>query len=86
MANRARTVIEQEILQIDSAISSLLTGERLKVLRVGSGDFARLYQEHDINLSELYKVRQALYEELATVTEEVKTFNFGGLVPMVGRK
>ncbi len=86
MVTRTSVVIEAEITTINAAIASLLNGEKLKVLRVGSGDFARLYQEHDLSLTELYKVRQSLYDELAVLTETVKTFNFGGFVTMVGRK
>ena len=86
---RTKAVIEEEITTINAAIASLLRSDRLKVLRVGSGDFARLYQEHDLNLTELYKIRKSLYDELAGLEGEVVTaaaFKLGGFVPMVGRK
>jgi hypothetical protein len=83
---RTVTVIEQEITTINAAIAEILSGNKLKVLRVGSGDFARLYQEHDLNLTELYKIRQSLYDELAVADNTPKSFNLGGFVPMVGRK
>jgi hypothetical protein len=83
---RTQVVIEEEIRTIDAAIATLLSGNKLKVLKVGSGDFARQYEEHSINLTELYKIRKSLYDELATVTNAVPVFNRGGFIPMVGRK
>jgi len=86
MVTRTQTVIEEEIKTLDAAIASLLKGDKLKVLKVGSGDFARQYEEHSLNLTELYRIRKSLYDELATVTNATPAFNFGGFVPMVGRK
>ena len=83
---RTQVVIEEEIRTIDAAIAALLSGNKLKVLKVGSGDFARQYEEHSINLTELYKIRKSLYDELNTVTNAVPVFNRGGFIPMVGRK
>lgn len=86
MATRTKAVIEEEIRTIDAAIAALSSGNKLKALKVGSGDFARQYEEHSISLTELYKIRKSLYDELDVVTEATPVFNRGGFIPMVGRK
>jgi len=86
MVARTQTMIEEEIRTFDAAIAAVLSGTLLKVLKVGSGDFARQYEGHSLSLTELYKLRKSLYDELATVTNATPVFHFGGFVPMVGRK
>ena len=85
---RTELEIQSEIDIISNRILIALdpTKKDLIMLRVGSGDFARLYQYSDTPLLDLYKMRQMLYKELAEVTTVAPTFASGKCVPMVGRK
>ena len=84
----ARTIIEiqTDITNVNAAITALLTGNKLLELRVGSGDFARLYRWQDVTLDSLYAMRKSLYEELAAITLEAPTFYVGKTVPLVVRR
>jgi len=83
---RTVTVIQEELATVNAAINTLLTGDRLIELRVGSGDSSRLYRNQEIKLETLYKLRKQLTDELNDATGEPVAFHRGGFVPMVGRK
>ena len=62
-----RTVeeVRAELTTVNSAIQELISGRRLTQLRVGSGDFARLYVHQEISLDNLQSLRADLLQELA---------------------
>lgn len=66
----ARTAVEIQfdLDTINSAIQDLLTGKRISELRLGSGDFARLYRFQDITYDTLQEERSNLLNELAQTT------------------
>jgi hypothetical protein len=62
-----RTILEvqAELTTVSAAIQELITGTRLTQLRVGSGDFARLYTHQEVSLENLQEIKQQLLQELA---------------------
>lgn len=64
-----RTILEvqAELTTVSAAIQELITGTRLTQLRVGSGDFARLYTHQEVSLENLQEIRQQLLQELAAL-------------------
>jgi hypothetical protein len=83
---RTSVEIQTDITNVNAAITALLTGNKLLELRVGSGDFARTYRWQEITMESLYAMRNSLYQELATVSEETPTFQVGKTVPMFVRR
>lgn len=67
-----RTILEvqAELNTVNSAIQQLIAGTRLTELRVGSGDFARLYRYQEISLDNLQAIRDELLQELANLNQE----------------
>lgn len=84
-----RTVIEvrKELNTVNAAIQELISGKKLKELRVGSGDFARLYQFQEVSLENLRMVRDELVQELAVLegTDEL-IFRKNCNIPLVVTK
>jgi hypothetical protein len=67
-----RTILEiqAELTTVSAAIQDLIAGRRLTELRVGSGDFARLYRYQEITLDNLQAIRDELIQELAVLNQE----------------
>jgi hypothetical protein len=67
-----RTILEvqAELNTVNSAIQQLIAGTRLTELRVGSGDFARLYRYQELSLDNLQAIRDELLQELAALNQE----------------
>jgi len=67
-----RTILEvqAELNTVNSAIQQLIAGTRLTELRVGSGDFARMYKHQEISLDALQDIRDGLLQELAELNQE----------------
>lgn len=73
--------------QVNTAIEQLLLGERLKILRVGSGSFARLYQYEDISLESLRAYRAELIDIINSLdTTTGLTFGKSLTIPLVVTK
>lgn len=84
-----RTILEvqAELTTVNAAIQELITGTRLTQLRVGSGDFARLYVNQEVSLENLQLIKQQLLQELAALenTDGI-TFRTNSNVRTVTRK
>ena len=64
---RTITEVQADLDIVNAAIQDLIAGKRLTQLRIGSGEFTRLYQYQDINY-EVLKAEQAdLIQELAAL-------------------
>lgn len=65
----ARTIdeVQADLTRVYSAIQDLIAGKRITQLRLGSGDFTRMYQYQEITY-EVLKAEQAdLTQELAAL-------------------
>lgn len=62
--------VQTELTTVSAAIQDMIAGKRITELRVGSGDFARLYRYQEITLENLQAIRDALIQELADLNGE----------------
>jgi hypothetical protein len=62
--------VQAELTTVSAAIQDLIANRRLTELRVGSGDFARLYRYQEITLDNLQAIRDELLQELAILNQE----------------
>lgn len=67
---RTIAIVQAELTTVSAAIQNLIAGDRLTELRVGSGDFARLYRFQEITLDNLQAIRDELLQELAILNQE----------------
>lgn len=74
--SRTATEIQADLDIVNSAIQNLISGKRLTQLRIGSGDFARLYQYSEISYDVLKGLKDELTQELATITIESDGIKF----------
>ena len=67
-----RTILDvhTELTTVSAAIQDMIAGKRITELRVGSGDFARLYRYQEITLNNLQAIRDELIQELADLNGE----------------
>ena len=79
--------VRAELNTVNSAIQSLIAGNRLTQLRVGSGDFARLYVNQEISLESLRQNRAELLQELAELenTDGIKFRKDSNIVMVTGK-
>lgn len=79
--------VRAELNTVNSAIQSLIAGNRLTQLRVGSGDFARLYVNQEISLESLRQIRAELLQELAELenTDGIKFRKDSNIVMVTGK-
>lgn len=79
--------VSKELATVNAAIQDLIAGERLVQLKVGSGDFARLYVSQELSLENLKEVRNELLQELAQLenTDEIKFRNETNIVMVTGK-
>ena len=62
--------VQTELTTVSAAIQDMIAGKRITELRVGSGDFARLYRYQEITLNNLQAIRDELIQELADLNGE----------------
>ena len=74
----ARTIaeVQAELTTVNAALQELITGKRLTQLRIGSGEFARLYQYQEITFDTLKTEQQDLTMELATLEAAGQALKF----------
>ena len=79
--------VRAELNTVNSAIQSLIAGNRLTQLRVGSGDFARLYVNQEISLESLRQIRAELLQELSELenTDGIKFRKDSNIVMVTGK-
>ena len=56
--------VQAELNTVNAAIQETIRGTRLTQLRVGSGDFARLYVHQEVTIENLKLIREELLQEL----------------------
>jgi hypothetical protein len=68
----ARTIqqVQSELDTVNAAIQELISGNRITQLRIGSGDFARLYHYQEITIENLQDIRANLLQELAVLSQD----------------
>lgn len=79
--------VSKELATVNAAIQDLIAGKRLVQLRVGSGDFARLYVNQEVSLENLKELRNELLQELAQLenTDGIKFRNETNIVMVTGK-
>jgi hypothetical protein len=65
---RTLTEVQSELDTVNAALQELISGRRLTQLRIGSGEFARLYQYQELTYENLKAEQQRLLDELATLS------------------
>ena len=64
---RTSTEIQADLTTVYSAIQDLIAGKRITQIRLGSGDFTRLYQYQEITYEVLKAEQNDLIQELAAI-------------------
>lgn len=86
----ARTVteVQAELDTVNAALQELIAGKRLTQLRIGSGEFARLYQYQEITFDTIKTEQQDLLMELATLENAQNSISFrnNSFVPLTVNK
>lgn len=74
----ARTVteVQAELDTVNAALQELIAGRRLTQLRIGSGEFARLYQYQELTFDALKSEQQDLMMELRSLESESTSIKF----------
>ena len=78
---------QRQLTQVNVAIESLILGKSLVELRVGSGNFQRLYRYGEITLEQLKTLRRELLDVINTLVPNITpVFRSGACIPLVVRK
>lgn len=64
---RTATEIQSELDTVNAALQELISGKRLTQLRIGSGEFSRLYEYQEITYEVLKQEQANLTAELSTL-------------------
>ena len=84
---RTALEIQEDIDTINAALQSMYAGTRLTELRVGSGNFIRLYKYQEISVDKLLELKGLLEAELQSVTPTTTPiFRTFGSIPMIVTK
>jgi hypothetical protein len=86
----ARTIVEvqAELATVNAALQELISGRRLTQLRIGSGEFARLYQYQELTYENLKLEQQNLLDELSVLQTETSSVTLRGnsFIPLTVNK
>ena len=72
-----------QLVTVNAAIQQLIEGKRIKELRVGSGNFQRLYSYSEITLEALKTLQQELLITIDSYAPAITTFRTNAHIPMV---
>ena len=89
MAKPTLSELQTQLSTVQAAISTLLKGEKITQLRVGSGTFQRLYVYQEISLESLRKLQNDLLRQIDDLEAPDLTADFFGksmTIPLVVRK
>lgn len=75
--------LQAELVTLNAAIQTMVAGDRLTELRVGSGEFARVYRFSEITLEGLKALRDEAQAELDAVSDVTPNFVSGRAVPLL---
>jgi hypothetical protein len=87
MAIRTLADVQAELVTVNAAIQQIISGQRLTELRIGSGDFLRVYKNQEVSLDQLYAIKADLQvEEDSLSTNTGLIFRRDSNVPLVVTK
>ena len=72
-----------QLITVNAAIQSLISGKRISELRIGSGDFQRLLRYQEITFEELKTLQQELLITIDSYAPAITTFRTNAHIPMV---
>jgi len=72
-----------QLLTVNVAISDLVAGKRIVELRVGSGNFQRLYRFGDVNLETLKALQSELLQVISTYDNSKPVFRTNATIPLI---
>ena len=75
--------LKEQLSTVQAAIDSLIAGNRLTSLRVGSGSFARLYTYEEIGLEALMALRDDLLGLISALEPIAPKFKTNATIPLV---
>jgi hypothetical protein len=87
MATMTLAEAQAQLTTVQAALSSIIAGNRLNRLEVGSGAFKRVYQYQEITVDELKKLQQellAIIDSLSPTT--LPTFRANATIPLIVQK
>jgi hypothetical protein len=87
MAVRTLADVRAELVTVNAAIQQIISGQRLTEIRIGSGDFLRVYKNQQVNLDDLYAIKAELQQEEDLLSTNVGiTFRNDCNIPLVVSK
>jgi len=75
-----------QLLTVNVAIQDLIAGKRITQLRIGSGNFSRLYVNQEVNLESLVAYRDELLNVINELEKKPMTFRTNAHIPTIVRK
>jgi hypothetical protein len=87
MAEMTLSEAQLQLTTINAAIQDIISGKRITQLRIGSGDFQRLYHYSEITIESLTTLRSEIRNIINTLTPDVKpVFRTNATIPLVVHK
>lgn len=74
---------KNQLATVQAAIQQLLEGKRLTQLKVGSGNFSRLYEYQELTLENLKNARDELLDVIDTFEGNEPRFKLHSTIPLV---
>lgn len=78
--------IRQSLSTVNIAIAQLIEGQKILELRVGSGNFVRLFRYGEVTLDALREYRNELLGMLASITSNTPTYRPHTTIPLIVKK
>ena len=76
-----------QLSTVNAAIQDIISGKRVTELRVGSGEFQRMYRYEEVTLEALIDLRSELRNTINTLTPDVRPiFRTNATIPLVIHK
>ena len=83
---RTQIEIEADLATVKAALETLISGERLTRLQLGSGEFARMYDFQELTYENLMDIKADLNAELQSIAPSAITYRAGSTLPLIVRK
>jgi len=75
-----------QLVTVNAALQSIISGKRITELRIGSGNFQRLLKYQEITFDELKILQQELLITIDSYAPSTPVFRTNAHIPMVVRK
>lgn len=72
-----------QLVTVNAAIQSLISGKRISELRIGSGDFQRFLKYQEVTFDELKILQQELIITIDSYAPATAVFRTNAHIPMV---